>query len=200
MSEEKAKVSNLVTLANGEVLDFGANGKCFSSFDVETGDITFKMVTGEVITFNKADVPAEVQELALLSGLLKKVTITLPTVDADKAADKVALEIQKLKDGKFTTRGSGAGAAELDDFLVAFALVNATGVVNTGNGNFAVPNAFISVDGLRPEWVDVNSPKVIQEVLEHWESLSAKEKTSQRRQNTYVNMQKQFIETGVVEV
>lgn len=197
MSEDKAM--NMVTMANGEVLNFRENGKCFSGYDKETGTLTFKIVTGEVIDVNVADIPQDVKDEALLWGLVRYVTSKIPNVDADKVAEKVTKEVDSLKAGKFATRGASAGGQELDDFMVAFALVNATGEVNTGNSTFAVKQSFISVDELQPHWVNVNDPSVVAEVLAYWDSLSTKDKTNQKK-NPFIKTQVELISTGVVEI
>lgn len=200
MSEEKAKVTNFVTMENGEVIDFGEKGKCFLGYDIAAGTVTAKTATGSIINVIVADLPENIKQELLFWGLTRKLSSSILSTEASDVTDKINLEVDKLFKGKFSSRGMGGGSAELDDFQVAWALVNATGVVNTGTTSFPVPEMFISVEELRPEWVDVNDPKVIEDVLATWDAMPAKEKTAQRKNNNFVRMQAQFIESGAVEV
>ncbi len=189
--------SNVVVMENGETLNFGKQGKCFSSFDLDTLTVTWKLVTGQVKTLSVTDLDEKVQKMAMLSGILKKVTALVPAVeDVTELDAKIQKELYKLLTGTFTVRGSGQGAAELDEFLTAFAIINAKGEIATETGVFAVPQAFIAVDDLRPEWVNVQDPKVIDEVLDFWGSLSAKDKTHQKRNNPYITILKNMLEEG----
>ena len=202
MSEEQAKekVSNFVTMENGETIDFGEKGKCFLGYDVAAGTVTAKTVTGAVINVVVADLPENIKQELLFWGLTRKLSSSILSTEAADVTAKINLEVDKLQKGKFSSRGMGGGSAELDDFQIAWALVNATGVVNTGATTFAVPELFITVEGLRPEWVDINNPKVIEDVLAVWDALPAKEKTAQRKNNNFCRMQSQFIESGAVEI
>lgn len=202
MSEEQAKekIVNLVNMENGETIDFGEKGKCFLGYDVAAGTVTAKTVTGNIVNIIVADLPENIKQELLFWGLTRKLSSSILSTDAAEVTDKINLEVDKLFKGKFSSRGMGGGSAELDDFQVAWALVNATGVVNAGTSTFDVPMMFISVEELRPEWVDVNNAKVIEDVLAVWDALPAKEKTAQRKNNNFVRMQQQFIESGAVEV
>ena len=81
--------------------------------------------------------------------------------------------------------------------MKAFALVNATGKVNTGNGTFDVPAIGLSVTELKPNWVNVGDVAVVSEVLDYWAKLSKEDKSKQRK-NTFVNTQASLITAGVV--
>lgn len=200
MSEEKAKVVNNVTMENGEVIDFGEKGKCFISYDLDTSTVTAKVVTGQIISLNVAELPDSIKEEMLLWGAGRKLATSILSVDGADVADRISVECTKLQNGKFTSRGMGGGSVELDDFQVAWALVNATGVVNSGITSFPIPEMFLSFDTLKPEWVDINNPKVIEDILHTWDAMPAKEKTAQRKSNDYVRMQARFIESGAVEI
>jgi len=202
MTEQtQEQTSNIVTLENGKVRDFGKSGKVFASYDVESKTITFEVVTGEVISFDINGIPTNVLEEAAIYGIREKIKSTLSPIKAFvtsaeaaegklNVAGKIAQEIESLKEGKFVTRTSEGGTVGLDSFMKAFALVNATGKVN---GMFDVPAAYISVPSLRPEWSDYESLAVARDVQEYWDALPKDEKAKQRR-NTFVQTQKELLE------
>ena len=49
---EQAVTSRVVTLTNGEKANFGARNNLLSGFDTESGVVTFKVFTGEVLEFD----------------------------------------------------------------------------------------------------------------------------------------------------
>jgi hypothetical protein len=203
MSEEKAvvknevAVSNVVEMQDGSKIDFGPKGKAISSYDVEAKTVTFKVVTGEVITFGIDTIPSEVLAEAVLYGLREKIKTTLSPIKPEDTAAKIQKEIASLLEGKFVTRSVETGSVELDDFMKAFALIGATGVVNTGNGTFQVPPSHVVLEELRPHWENVSDAAVINEVTAYWNSLDKKVK-SKFRQNTFIKTQESIIESGAV--
>lgn len=198
--EVNESTSNLVTLQTGEVVDFGKNGKIISSYDVETGEVTFKCATGEVLTINANELPEAVKAEAVIYGVAAKIKATLSPISVDKVAEKIQKEIAALQAGSFVTRGTSA-TLELDNFMKAFAFVNATGVVKTNNegGSFDVPAVGLAVAEFKPHWVDVKDAAVIAEVLAFWDTLDRKEKAAQKR-NTFVTTQAGLIEAGIVAI
>jgi hypothetical protein len=189
----KEKVSNIVELSNGERVNFGKNGKIVATYDVDSKVVTFKLVTGEILTLDISEIPENVLAEAAIYGVREKIKATLAPTPAAELSSKISKEFEALKEGKFVTRSSDTGTVELDDFMKAFALVNATGVVNTGNGVFTVsPNtdkvSFIIAQPLKSHWVNVEDTAVISEVLAFWDALSTKEKTAQRK-NTFIKTQ-----------
>ena len=207
---ETVETVNIVELENGEKLDFGKNGTVFSSYDVDAGDITFKVATGEVITFNVSDVPENVLKEATIYGLREKIKSTLAPIKLNTTeeetlagklnkAEKIVQEITSLKAGEFVTRSAVGGSATLDSFMKAFALVNAIGAIKTDNNGGMVP---VPAKGrlfaeLKPEWANVNDSAVIASVLSTWDALDRKVKAAQKR-NTFLTFQAEYFEAGLV--
>ena len=192
--------SRIVQLETGELVNFGKSGKVIASYDVDTDTITFKTVPGKVISFKISDLPENVLKEATIYGLREKIKATLAPITANDIPDKIYKEIEALQAGLFVTRSSDSTTTvELDDFMKAFALINATGQVNTGTALFTIKEQFISVPELRPHWVNLNDVNVINEVLTYWDSLSRQEKAAQKR-NTFVKTQASIIATGDLKV
>jgi hypothetical protein len=196
---EKAIVpDNIVLMESGEMLNFGKVGRVISSYEGTV--ITFKTVTGKTLDLDVTTLPQSILEEAAVYGIREKIKSTLPTTAPADLATKIEKEIAQLKEGKFVTRRSDSETG-LDNFLIALALVNATGTVQAEEGKtFAVPSAFLIFPELKPEWKNINDPKIISEVLVFWEGLDKKIKSAQRRNNAFISTQAALIESGAFVV
>lgn len=190
----KEVVSNIITMENGENIDFGKSGKVKASYDVATSTVTFKTVVGSIIDYvvDGLDNFSDFQKEVYLYGVMEKIKSTLAPTKVEDLVAKINKQIEEVKSGVFTTRTMDS-SVELDSFLQAFAMVNATGQVNTSTATFDVFPSALKVPELRPHWINVKDPAVIKEVLEFWNSLSRTEKASERH-NTFITTQKAFIE------
>jgi len=221
--EVVAPVSNIVELQNGEKVNFGRSGKALASYDVPSRTLTFKVVTGEVISYTLTEEEqaglTDNQIEHILYARQEKIKSTLAPVKAVlteaevaegklNVAAKIKKEILDLSEGKFVTRAASAGSIELDAWLKAFALVNATGkvIIDAAGSTFDVPmvkwehTSTLAFDGLKPEWADLSNVHVVAEVLEAWKALSRDAKAEQKRNNTFISTQASLIEQGVVKV
>jgi hypothetical protein len=222
------KVSNIVTLENGEKANFGANGKVIASYDVASRTLTFRVVTGQVITYTLTDEEqanlTDNQIEHILYARQEKVKSTLPPVKAvitdeereagklDVAA-KIEQELKALAEGKFVTRAASGALVELDPWMKAWAIVNAYGAVflagkiEDGNTNrFPVPfvewdnsSSLLSTD-LKSNWKNVEDVEVIADVLATWKALSREAKAEQKRSNTFVSTQATQLTLGIVTI
>ena len=207
MTENIESNSNIVTMEDGSSVEFGKNGKVITSYDVESGVIEYKVVSGEILRISLDDIPVETNREAMLAGYAGKIKSTLapfkPTITPAEAeegkitlAQKIQKEIDALKAGKFVTRTTDSGV-ELDTFLQAWAYVNATGKILTPSGAFDIPANAILIKEDVSHWANVNDPKVISEVTETWKNLSKEAKSSEKK-NTFVRSQERFLEDGSV--
>lgn len=206
----KKSTSNIVELQNGETIDFRGN-TVLASYDVPSKIVTFKVVTGEVLTLNVNNVPEAVKEEAAIYGLREKIKATLApikvVISEDEAkegklnkAGKIALEIKNLLEGNFVTRAQETGQVGLDSFMKAFATINAIGAIKIdNNGNVVpVPTQARLLPELKPTWANVTDPTVMQEVLSYWDSLDKDTKSAQKR-NTSIKFQAELFDSGAVD-
>ena len=212
------KVSNIVELQNGEKVEFGKSGKVIASYDVPSRTLTFKVVTGEVITYTLTDEEqanlTENQIEHILYARQEKIKSTLAPVkpvlteEEIKAgrlnvAQKIVKELADLAEGKFVTRPAGTNSVELTPFLKALALVCAYGTVlgpeNKPVEVFNFKAEDVPTKVLKPEWKDVADVKVISEVLDFWKSLDKGVKSTEKR-NPWIKAQENLILNGTVTV
>ena len=194
--------SNLVNVifpdGSTEIVNFGKSGKVFASYDVETSTLTFKLITGVAIVHKIEGIEGLTPFLkeVVLYGIREKIKTTLAPVKDEDKESKILRELEAIKNENFTTRSSDTSVA-LDNFMKAFALINATGCVNCGTGTVAVDPAFIVVDELKPHWANTTDVGVINEVKAYWNGLDRKVKAAQKR-NTFIKTQEIFIANGTV--
>jgi len=196
----KAVVSNIVTMENGENIDFGKSGKIKASYDVATSTITFKTVVGSIINYvvDGLDNLSDFQKEVYLYGVMEKIKSTLAPTKIEDLEAKINKQIEEVKSGVFTTRTMDS-TVELSDFLKAFAIINATQRLFTPMGyvDVAMPVEALKVTELQPHWVNVNNSEVIKEVSDFWTALPKGEKSAQRG-NSFVKAQLSFIENNLV--
>ena len=208
--EKTEKVSNIVRLENGEMMDFGKSGKSVASYDVETKTLTFKVVTGEVLTRTLSDeetanlTPLQIEKL--LYAEQEKIKSTLAPIKAVlseeevslgklNVADKIRHEFKQLEEGLFNTRSADTNVVSLDSFMKAFAYFCATGKVPVNGTDVPVPEAMWPFKAINPEWKDVEDIKVINEIHTFWNSLDRTIKSQQRR-NPYLKLYEMELEAA----
>jgi hypothetical protein len=224
---KKAKVSNIVAFPDGNI-DFGANGKSVSYYDVPSRTLTFKVVTGEVIPYTLTEEEAAGLSDNVIEHILyarqEKIKSTLAPIKAVltpeeikdgklNVAMKIRKELAALAAGEFVTRSTAGGNVALDEWLQAWAIVNAYGAVFlAGKVEEANQNRFpvslvkwehsssLIFGAPKPEWANVNDVQVIADVLETWKGLSREAKAEQKRSNTFVSTQALQIEQGIVTI
>ena len=209
----EVNVSNVVTMSNGEKVDFGKNGTVISSYDVDAGTVTFKVATGEVLVHQAQDLEylSIHQREVYLYGLREKVKTTLAPIklvvsEAEAAigkitkAAKIALELKAFSEGKFVTRSSDNGSVELSNFMKAFAYVCATGQVLPSNEALPTPaldQLLVVIGELKSHWVATSDMSVVVEITAYWNALDRKVKSSFRR-NAFISTIEAYIEAGIV--
>ena len=224
---KKEKVSNIVAFADGNI-DFGANGKSVSYYDVPSRTLTFKVVTGETIPYTLTE--AEQAGLSdnviehILYARQEKIKSTLAPVPPTRTPEElaegkltVAMKIEKelaaLAAGEFVTRGNPVGSVALDSWLQAWAIVNAYGCVflvgkveaaNTNRYDVSIVDwehsSSLIFKEPKPEWTNIHDVAVISDVRSAWRALSREAKAEQKRSNTFVNTQQTQIDLGIVTV
>ena len=198
----------VVELQNGEKANFGVRNNLLSSFDVETGSITFKVFTGEVITFDVTSIAdlkyadqSDLARTALLYAYLNKVKANLAPVklqeevetkDAEgnvvssetvnSLAVAIQKEVDKLLKGEFPVRGAGSDEGlELTLDQKAFAKAVVT------HAAFA---AAVKVSAEQSKgWDDVEADNTIVAVSALWDSYSVSIRNKIRR-NGYFTLEK----------
>jgi hypothetical protein len=225
---KKAKVSNIVAFPDGNI-DFGEKGKSVSYYDVATGTLTFKVVTGEVISQVVTDEDIAAMSPALLKEHVlyarqEKIKSTLapikPVLTPEEIKDgklnvaqKITKELAALAAGEFVTRSAASGSVALDVWLQAWAIVNAYGSVflygkveEANQNRYTVTpidwkhSSSLIFKETKPEWANVNDIAVIADVLATWKGLSREAKAEQKRANTFVSTQVTQIEQGIVTI
>ena len=199
-TNENTVGQNLVTLENGEIVNFGKSSKMFASYDLEKSSVTFKLVTPQVVDFivqGMENLP-ELFKKIVLFGIAEKVK-TFTNLPSEALFNRVTKELADLTAGNFNAKSRRiSSTVELNAFLKAFAMVNGSGTVScAGVTPMAVPVSFLLVTD-KPHWANVDDITTIDEVTSFWKELSAKEKTAQRR-NTFVTTQETYINLGLVD-
>jgi len=221
--EQPEQPVNIVKLENGEKINFGKSGKVIASYDVPTRTLTFKVVTGEVISYTLTELEqaglSENQIEHILYARQEKIKSTLSPIKAVlteeeakegklNVADKIRKELADLASGVFITRTAGGANVALDSWLKAFALINATGkvIIDAMGNTFDVPlvhwehTSTLAFGELKPEWVDLNNVNVIADILQSWKSLSREAKAEQKRSNTFISTQASLIDQHILNV
>ena len=146
MTEIQSQKSNLVTMKNGEVKNFGERGRLLSSSVIskEGIEITFHIITGEQVTF-KHEVAGldELTAKAAAFGFESKAKASTAGVELDKIKDIIEGKIAEYKAGVWSTRGgAGESLAPLTQLQTAYAVVNEINI-STSEG-IAKVNAIFS--------------------------------------------------------
>lgn len=118
----------IVTMENGEVKNFGTNGRLLSTQNVtDQGlEVVFHVVTGEQVTFN---VPSEGTSAIILEaaayGFAAKAKNATAGTPVDKIAEVVKAKVAEFERGVWVTRGNvGESLVPLTQTATAYALVN----------------------------------------------------------------------------
>jgi hypothetical protein len=124
-------------------------------------------------------------------GLREKVKATLPPISVAERADKIKAELEGFDNEVFTVRFAET-VGDLDSFLIAFAMVAATGQVTTPVGKFEIPASALPLDELMPAWSDLTAPATVKAVKDFWKALP-REKKSNLRRNTFILTQESLL-------
>lgn len=206
--EQTESKGRIVTLQNGEVTNFGVRNNLLTSFDTETGVITFKVITGEHIQFDvttveavKFDALSELAKQVILFGYLQKIKSNLAPVKVSEEvehkdeegnvvstevvntlANAIKKEVDKLSKGVFTFRSASSDEGfELSVDQKAFALAVAT------HPTFA---AAVKVSAEQSNgWSDTDAEATIEAVSALWDSYDVKVRNKIRR-NGYFLLEK----------
>ena len=128
MTEVQAQKSNLVTMVNGEVKNFGERGRLLSSSNITSKgiEITFHILNGEQVTFTHE--VAGLDELtakAAAFGFESKAKASTAGVEVDKIKDVIEGKVAEFEAGVWSTRGgAGESLAPLTQLQTAYAVVN----------------------------------------------------------------------------
>ena len=194
--------ARIVTLANGEVVDFGVRTNLLTTADAESGIILFKLFSGQVISWDVNQVTgleyASASDLAkqvIQYGLLAKIKTNLASVMLQATAedgsitfplfDNITKQIATLNEGSFLTRSSGSNVSELSLEQKAFA--NAV----TKHHKFAELVSLKAEDVAT--WVDTNTSAVITAISSLWVSYDTSVKNAIRK-NAFFRHEKSLLE------
>lgn len=164
-SEKRLREAKVVEMSDGTKVTFGGRQNVITEHDVSTGTITFKVINGEIITWNRPEIP-EMGEFAAkvyLFGLLCKVKQSIGATKVDEIVETLNDAIKAINDGKFDLRsGVGDSTPELSDMQKAWAIVKKDKYPDTTTEN----------------WGDLNDPtqETVVLVLNAWNGLSKEQK------------------------
>ena len=205
---EQAVTSRVVTLTNGEKANFGARNNLLSGFDTESGVVTFKVFTGEVLEFDISKIetlgyedftdlaktvvgysylnkiknnlaPVKLQEEVEVKDAEGKVT---GTTTVNSLAVAVQKEIDKLTKGDFPIRSVGGDeGVELTEDQKVFAIA----AFKHGLFRKAVSLNDKQVVG----WDDLEAETTINAVTSLWDTYKVTSKNAIRK-NAYVSLEK----------
>lgn len=160
------KPVRIVEMEDGQKVNFGVRSNLVTGYDVKTGELVFKIVTGQIITFlapefeNLSDFQAEVY----LYGLLNKVKVSLSGTKPEDLAKSISEQLDALAKKEFSVRTYGeTGESELNSWQRAFAIV----VSKTVAG--------------KEHWKDIENVSVVREVIEAWNDKSVAERNNIKR-------------------
>jgi len=171
MSEENNEaatppVTRVVPMSDGTTVDFGSRSKLQVSFDTVTETATFKVFTGEIISWVVAGMEGlnEFQKTVHMYGVVERVKSSLSPVKLEDLSEAINKQIAAINSGEFNIRGKGAAkASKLNQLQTAYA---------------------IAMSKLTPEvghWNQVEEATVIAEVLASWEGKDAAQRNAVRR-------------------
>ena len=201
--------SRKVVLTDGSIADFGSRNNILQSKDAETGTITFKVFTGEILVadLNKVEALGYAQMTDLgktyaLAAAGNKIKMAISTAKLTEAvvgedgeitvvhtlANAIQEAIDSIEKGEFSTRSSAGESDEGLDDVVKYFAVAAGAFYDTPIKYVYANEAFapaVKREGsflLFNEDVDAS---VILEITNAWEALSTKEKNAAKRDQLY---------------
>lgn len=159
---EAVEDSNVVTLQDGTVIDFGARDNVRTEIQEVEGVAIFRFRTGEVIHWKMPclDNVEGLLRTAAIYGLTQRVKNNLSGKDKEALVSVVNTSIEDIDNGVFSSQFNGSsGIQVLTDLQAAFAIVRSS-----------IPEKEV------PHWKDVEDPEVIKEVKSFWQDLTASQK------------------------
>ena len=205
---EQAVSSRVVTLTNGEKANFGARNNLLSGFDTESGVVTFKVFTGEVLEFDISKIETlgyegftELAKTVVGYSYLNKIKNNLApvklqeevetkdaegnvtgTTTVNSLAVAVQKEIDKLAKGDFPIRSVGGDeGVELTEDQKIFAIA----AFKHGLFRKAVSLTDKQVVG----WDDLEAETTINAVTSLWDTYKVTSKNAIRK-NAYFSLEK----------
>jgi len=194
MSDNK----RVVTLENGEVVDFGVRANLITSFDTATNEVVFKLFSGEVIVWNTTKIEdlaveslSDFAKTVVLYGLLAKIKTNLASIklyeevdgkQVHSLANNINDQIAIINTGKFSIRATATTVAGLTLDQRAFA----TAVSKHAKFADAVSCAEV-------EWADLEDEGVIASVISLWDSYTVSQKNVIRKQ-PHFRLEKSLLE------
>ena len=166
-------MATTIQMNDGTKATFSDKANVLSTYDADTATITFKVRTGEVITWVVEGIEnlTDFQKKVFLFGLFRRIkSAVASTKEIADVPATIERQIASLKEGKFVVRGSDSDGGKLDNFLKAFAMVM--------SGKF--PDA-VKESNVKPHWANYEDASVVDEVLSTWSSLDKSIKTALRR-------------------
>ena len=197
MSDNK----RVVTLDNGEVVDFGVRANLITSFDTATNEVVFKIFSGEVIIWDTTVIKdldiesfSEFAKTVVLYGLLAKIKTNLASVklydevDGKKVhslANSISGQIAIINEGKFSIRATNAPVAGLTLDQRAFA---------TAVSKHAKFAEAVSIEPeVAAEWKNLEDEEVILAVIALWDTYTVSTKNTIRKQ-PYFTLEKSTLQ------
>lgn len=147
------------------MVDFGKRAKTLVSIDEETGQVTFRIKNGTIITWNVGGLEGltPFQKSVHLFGVTEKVKNSLAGVGLGELEETISKFIARIDAGEFPAKGSTVGKVKgLTELQTAYA------------------RAMSKVHADKAGWANTDDEGVIAEVREAWEGKSAKERGALR--------------------
>lgn len=208
-------VQNIVVLNNGETANFGVRNQILSSFDTEEGTITFKVLTGEVLSLDVKAIEGlgyesatELGQQVIMAGLLGKIKSNLAPVKlttevevkdeegnvvSTETVNSLAIAIQKEMDklakGIFSVRAGSNDAVELTVDQKAFA---------TATVNHPIFAKVVGTEAYASKWTNLDEASVIAEVDAVWEQIG-KDGRRTAKKHPYFMLEKSLAEVAALQ-
>lgn len=163
VKEKEVKVIRIIDMEDGTKCNFGVRNNLVTNSDSETGILTFKISTGQILTFLPPELEGlnKFQKDVFLYGILSKVKTSLAPVKPLDLAAAISVQLDQISKKEFNVRNSGdSEEVLLTEWQKAFALV----VSETVAG--------------KEHWKNLEDGVTITEVLTSWN-----EKTVVQRNN-----------------
>lgn len=203
----QTEVSNRVaTMIDGTKVNFGSRNNLITSFDTDTGVITFKVFTGEIQTLNVGSIAklayesmTDLAKTVVLHGYLNKIKANLAPVKLQEEVEEkdeqgqptgvktvvnslaiaIGKEISKLLTGDYPIRGTGS------DEDVTLTLEHKA-FAETSSKIAVFRKAFGISDEVAAGWTDLENSDTISSILDVWTGYTRSERLNIKK-NPYFN-------------